>query len=117
GRTAIVTQPHNGRAPCHYCGPCERGCMTYSYFSSPFTTVKDALKTGNCTLITDAIVSHVDMNTSSNKAQGVTFVHRTTRETKQVRAKTVVLCAQALESPRILLNSATPDYATGLGNS
>ncbi len=90
GRTAIVTQPHNGRAPCHYCGPCERGCMTYSYFSSPFTTVKDALKTGNCTLITDAIVSHVDMNTSSNKAQGVTFVHRTTRETKQVRAKTVV---------------------------
>src|ERR1043166_8050699 len=34
GRTAIVTPPHNGRAPCHYCGPCERGCMTYSYFSS-----------------------------------------------------------------------------------
>jgi len=34
--------------------------MTFSYFSSPFTTVKDALATGNCTLITDAIVSHVD---------------------------------------------------------
>jgi choline dehydrogenase-like flavoprotein len=117
GRTAIVTQPHNGRAPCHYCGPCERGCMTYSYFSSPFTTVKDALKTGNCTLITDAIVSHVDMDTSANKAQGVTFVHRATKETKQVRAKTVVLCAQALESTRILLNSATPDYSNGLGNS
>jgi choline dehydrogenase-like flavoprotein len=117
GRTAIVTQPHNGRAPCHYCGPCERGCMTYSYFSSPFTTVKDALKTGNCTLITDAIVSHVDMDTSANKAQGVTFVHRTTKETKQVRAKTVIMCAQALESTRILLNSATPDYSNGLGNS
>jgi choline dehydrogenase-like flavoprotein len=117
GRTAIVTQPHNGRAPCHYCGPCERGCMTYSYFSSPFTTVKDALKTGNCTLITDAIVSHVDMDTSANKAQGVTFVHRTTKETKRVRAKTVIMCAQALESTRILLNSATPDYSNGLGNS
>jgi len=117
GRTAIVTQPHNGRAPCHYCGPCERGCMTYSYFSSPFTTVKDALKTGNCTLITDAIVSHVDMNTSANKAQGVTFIHRTTKETKQIRAKTVVMCAQALESTRILLNSATPEYSNGLGNS
>jgi choline dehydrogenase-like flavoprotein len=117
GRTAIVTQPHNGRAPCHYCGPCERGCMTYSYFSSPFTTVKDALRTGNCTLITDAIVRHVDMNASSNKAQGVTFIHRTTRETKQVRAKTVVLCAQALESTRILLNSSTREYSSGLGNS
>ena len=117
GRTAIVTQPHNGRAPCHYCGPCERGCMTYSYFSSPFTTVKDALKTGNCTLITDAIVSHVDMDVSANKARGVTFVNRTTKETKHVRGKTVVLCAQALESTRILLNSSTQEYPKGLGNS
>ena len=117
GRTAILTQPHNGRAPCHYCGPCERGCMTYSYFSSPFTTVKDALKTGNCTLITDAIVSHVDMNPSANKVRGVTFINRTTKESKQVRAKTVILCAQALESTRILLNSSTREYPKGLANS
>ncbi len=116
GRVAILTQPHNGRAPCHYCGPCERGCMTFSYFSSPFTTVKDAVKTGNCTLITDAIVSHVDMDTSTNKAAGVTFVHRTTKETKQVRSRAVVLCAQALESTRILLNSSTREYPKGLGN-
>ncbi|HEX3105263.1 MAG TPA: GMC family oxidoreductase, partial [Terriglobales bacterium] len=117
GRAAILTQPHNGRAPCHYCGPCERGCMTYSYFSSPFTTVKDALKTGNCTLITDAIVSHVNMNSSANKARGVTFIDRTTKQTKEVRGKTVILCAQALESTRILLNSSTREYPKGLGNS
>jgi choline dehydrogenase-like flavoprotein len=117
GRVAILTQPHNGRAPCHYCGPCERGCMTFSYFSSPFTTVKDALKTGNCTLITDAIVSHIDMDTASNKASGVTFVTRATKESKQVRARAVVVCAQALESTRILLNSSTREYPKGLGNS
>jgi choline dehydrogenase-like flavoprotein len=117
GRTAILTQPHNGRAPCHYCGPCERGCMTYSYFSSPFTTVKDALKTGNCTLITDAVVRHVDMDSGANKAAGVTFVHRATKETKQVRGRTVILCAQALESTRILLNSSTREYPQGLANS
>jgi choline dehydrogenase-like flavoprotein len=117
GRAAILTQPHNGRAACHYCGPCERGCMTFSYFSSPFTTVKDALKTGKCTLITDAIVSHVDMDPRTNKAKGITFVNRTTKETKQVRGKSVILCAQALESTRILLNSSTPDYPKGLGNS
>jgi choline dehydrogenase-like flavoprotein len=91
--------------------------MTYSYFSSPFTTVKDALKTGNCTLITDAIVTHVDIDTSANKARGVTFIHRTTKESKQIRAKTIILCAQALESTRILLNSSTRDYSNGLGNS
>ena len=117
GRVAILTQSHNGRAPCHYCGPCERGCFTFSYFSSPFTTVKDAVKTGRCTLITDAIVSHVDMDSASNKASGVTFVNRTTRETRQVRGKAVVLCAQALESTRILLNSSTREYPNGLGNS
>ena len=117
GRAAILTQPHNGRAPCHYCGPCERGCFTYSYFSSPFTTVKDALKTGRCTLITDAIVSHVDMDSISNKARGVTFVHRATKETRQVRGKAVVLCAQSLESTRILLNSSTREYPNGLANS
>jgi choline dehydrogenase-like flavoprotein len=117
GRTAILTQVHNGRAACHYCGPCERGCSTFSYFSSPFTTVKDALKSGNCTLITDAIVSHIDMEERSNKARGVTFIHRETKETKQVRGKAVVLCAQALESTRILLNSSTREYPKGLGNS
>jgi choline dehydrogenase-like flavoprotein len=117
GRAAVLTQSHNGRAPCHYCGYCERGCITYSYFSSPFTTVKDALKTGNCTLITDAIVSHVDMNANSNKASGVTFIVRTTKETKQIRGKTVILCAQALESTRILLNSSTREYSNGLANS
>ena len=117
GRAAIVTQPHNGRAPCHYCGPCERGCSTFSYFSSPFTTVKDALKSGNCTLITNAVVSHVDMDGGANKARGVTYVDRLTKETKEVRGKAVILCAQALESTRILLNSSTPEYPNGLANS
>ena len=90
---------------------------TFSYFSSPFTTVKDALKTRNCTLITDAVVSHVDMDMASNKARGVTFVDRTTKETKQIRGKAVILCAQALESTRILLNSSTREYPKGLANS
>ncbi len=117
GRAAIVTQTHNGRAACHYCGPCERGCSTFSYFSSPFTTVKDAVKSGNCTLITNAVVSHVDMDNGTNKARGVTYVDRLTRETKEVRARAVILCAQALESTRILLNSSTPEFPNGLANS
>lgn len=117
GRTAILTQTHNGRAACHYCGECERGCITYSYFSSPFTTLKDALKTGKCTLLTNAVVAHVNMDPSSNRATGVTFVDGTTRQTKMIRGKAVILCAQALESTRILLNSSTPDHSTGLGNS
>jgi choline dehydrogenase-like flavoprotein len=117
GRAAVLTQVHNGRAACHYCGPCERGCSTFSYFSSPFTTVKDAVKSGNCTLITNAVVSHVDMDNGNNKARGVTYVDRLTRQVKEVRGKAVILCAQALESTRILLNSSTREYPNGLANS
>jgi choline dehydrogenase-like flavoprotein len=117
GRAAILTQNHNGRAACHYCGTCERGCITYSYFSSPFTTLKDALKTGKCTLLTNAVVAHVNMDPLSNTATGVTFVDGMTRQTKTLRAKVVILCAQALESTRILLNSSTSRHSAGLGNS
>src|SRR5262245_7274698 len=34
GRVAMLTRDHRGRAACHFCGPCERGCITRSYFSS-----------------------------------------------------------------------------------
>lgn len=91
--------------------------MTFSYFSSPFTTVKDAVSSGNCTLITNAVVSHVDMDATGNRAKGVTYVDRLTRETKEVRGRSVILCAQALESTRILLNSSTREYPNGLANS
>jgi choline dehydrogenase-like flavoprotein len=113
GRLANITKPINGRSPCHYCGPCERGCVTHSYFNAAFTTVADALKTGKCTHVPNAMVYQVLMDKATNKARGVTYVDRITRETREIRAKTVVLCAQALESTRILLNSA-PE---GLGNS
>jgi choline dehydrogenase-like flavoprotein len=117
GRAAVLTENHNGRSACHYCGPCERGCRTFSYFSSPFTTVADAQNSGNCTLITNAVVSHVNMDNGQNKASGVTYVDRLTRQVKEVQGKAVILCAQALESTRILLNSSTREYSNGLANS
>jgi choline dehydrogenase-like flavoprotein len=115
GRMANLTKPINGRQACHYCGPCERGCVTHSYFNSAFTTVADALKTGKCTHIPNAMVHQVLMDKATNKARGVTYVDRVTRETREVRAKTVVLCAQALESTRILMNSAEGGLANSSG--
>jgi choline dehydrogenase-like flavoprotein len=57
------------------------------------------------------------MDPTTNRATGVTYVDGATRETKTIRAKVVILCAQALESTRILLNSATGRHSAGLGNS
>src|SRR5207249_2638893 len=49
GRVAILTAPHGGRAACHYCGPCERGCITHSYFNSIGVTLPAARATGRPT--------------------------------------------------------------------
>lgn len=116
-RSANLTRPINGRGPCHYCGPCERGCMTHSYFNSAFTTVPDALRSGNCTLISNAMVHKILMDSGSNRASGVLYVDRNTRQSRELRARVVVLCAQTQESTRILLNSANREYPNGLANS
>jgi glucoside 3-dehydrogenase (cytochrome c) catalytic subunit len=117
GRTANLTAPLNGRPACHYCGPCERGCITHSYFNSPTTTIAAAQATGRLTILTDAVVSHVTTNPQTGLATGVRYVHRLTRENRELKARVVVLCAQALESVRILFNSATPQFPNGLANS
>lgn len=116
-RSANLTRPLNGRGPCHYCGPCERGCMTRSYFNSAFTTVADAVATGRCTLISNAMVYKVLMDAERKRARGVLYIDRNTHRPHEVFARVVILCAQAQESVRILFNSATAQYPNGLGNS
>lgn len=116
-RTANLTRPINGRLACHYCGPCDRGCVTKSYLNSAFTTVADALASGNCTHIPNAMAYQVLMDAERNRARGVLYIDRITREPREVQGRAVVLCAQALESVRILLNSRNTQYPNGLANS
>jgi len=115
-RVANLTVPHNGRPACHYCDECQRGCFTASYFNSPAVTLPAAARTGRLTLASDAVVSHLLMN-GEGKAEGVAYVERTTRAQREARAKIVVLAASALESTRILLNSTSPRFPNGVGNS
>ncbi len=116
-RNANLTAPLNGRAPCHYCGPCEQGCVTNSYFNSPTTTLAAARATGKLTMLTNAVVRHVTTDPRTGLATGVLYLDRYTREPREVRGKVVILCAQSLESVRILFNSATPQFSSGLANS
>jgi choline dehydrogenase-like flavoprotein len=117
GRTANLTKPINGRASCHYCGPCERGCVTHSYFNSAFTTVADAVHSGNCTLISNAMAYQVLMKEDGKRAKGVLYIDRNTLKPREIYGRAVLLCAQAQESVRILLNSADSRYPNGLANS
>ncbi len=116
-RSANLTKPKNGRGACHYCGPCERGCVTHSYFNSSFTTVADALHSGNCTLVTNAMVYKVLMGPDGKRARGVLYIDRDTKQDREIYGRVVILCAQAQESVRILLNSETPQHPGGVANS
>ncbi len=117
GRVAVLTERHNGRAACHYCGPCHRGCVTRSYFSSVNATLPAAEATGRLTLMPDSIARHLVYDHQTNRVSGVLVLDARTRETREYTARVVFLCASALESARILLNSATSRHPDGLANS
>ena len=108
GRAAILTQDHNGRAACHYCGPCERGCITHSYFNSIGSTLPPPRATGRLTLRPHSVVHSVIYDRSSGRATGVRVIDAQTMEAIEFQARVVFLCASALESTRILLNSTSP---------
>ncbi len=114
GRTAMLTRNHNGRTACHHCGPCEQGCMTFSYFNSPFTTIKDAIETGRADIFTNSVASHITRDPKTGLASGIAYIDRLTRAPREIRAKVVVLCASSLESVRLLLNSG-PEFANSSG--
>src|SRR5260370_3788367 len=63
------------------------------------------------------MVYKVWMDPDRNRASGILYIDRNTRQTREIYASTVILCAQSQESARILLNSATPQYSNGLANS
>ena len=115
-RLSILTQPLNGRPPCHYCSQCGRGCSTHSNFSSPSVLIPPALKTGRLKIITNAMAREVTVDTAG-LADGVTYVDKNSSRDNHVRARIVVLAASACESARILLNSTSSKFPQGLGNS
>jgi len=117
GRAAVLTAPHRGRAACHYCGPCERGCITRSYFSSVNATLPAAQQTSRMTLRPNSVVHSVSFDPKSRRAIGVRVIDAGTHRSLEFQGKVIFLCASALESARILLNSTTSEFPNGLANS
>ena len=117
GRVAILTQNHNGRAACHYCGPCERGCSTGSYFSSQSSTLPAAQKTGRLTIVPDSIVHSLIYDDAKNRVTGVRVIDANTKEPREYRARIIFVNASTLGSTRILLNSKSDRFPNGLANS
>ncbi|CAA9304774.1 MAG: Glucose-methanol-choline (GMC) oxidoreductase:NAD binding site, partial [uncultured Gemmatimonadaceae bacterium] len=115
-RLSILTQAHNGRPKCHFCGQCGRGCGVNANFSSPGVLIAPALKTGRLTLVTNAMAREVTTG-ADGLATGVAYVNKHDGTDQHVRARVVVLAASALETARLLLNSRSARFPEGLANS
>jgi choline dehydrogenase-like flavoprotein len=115
-RMAMLTRALHGRAACHYCGQCGRGCRTASAFASSQAMIFPAMKSGRLTVITGAMAREL-LTDAAGRVTAVSYVDKATRIEHQVRCRAVVVAASACESARLLLNSKSPRHPNGLANS
>jgi len=115
-RMAILTKPLNGRAACHYCAQCGRGCITASNFSSSQVMIPPAQATGRFTLITNAMAREIVVG-KDGKAEAISYIDKATRAERRVHARAFVIAASACESARLLLNSKSTLFPDGVANS
>jgi len=119
GRGSVLTASLPGnkdRGQCFYCGQCNRSCKVYGDFSASSCLVIPAMKTGNLTVVTNAVVREIKTD-NNGLATGVSYVSKDDMQEYEVKAKTVVLAAGTCETARILLNSTSAQHANGLSNS
>ncbi|TAH05323.1 MAG: GMC family oxidoreductase [Sphingobacteriales bacterium] len=117
GRIANLTAPLPGRTQCQYRNRCWEGCPFGGYFSTQSSTLPAAMATGNLTVRPDSIVTKINYNKDTKKANGVEVLDAVTNKTYTFNSKIVFVCASALNSTWVLFNSATDIWPEGLGSS
>ncbi|MGA9980073.1 MAG: GMC family oxidoreductase [Candidatus Sulfotelmatobacter sp.] len=115
-RLAILTKPLNGRAACHYCAQCGRGCISASNFSSSQVMIPPAQETGRLTMITGAMARELIVG-KDGKVSAVSYIEKATRSEKRIHARAFIVAASSCESARLLLNSRSTLFPDGLANS
>ena len=118
GRVAHINsdKAYDGRSRCQYRNRCIRGCPFGAYFSSLSSTLPAAERTGNLTLRSDSVVHEIMYDPDTQKAVGVKVIDRETLETFEFKAKIIFLCASAIASSSILMQSKSDRFPNGLGN-
>jgi choline dehydrogenase-like flavoprotein len=110
---ATLSAPGGRSPPCVYRGFCNFGCSTNAKQSALVTWIPRALNAG--AEVRDlAMVGRIELDTGG-RAAGVHFVREGRWQFQ--RARNVVVSGYAIETPRLLLNSACPGQPDGLSNS
>ncbi len=113
---AILSRPYRGRAACVNCGPCVYfGCEVQAKSSTLVTMIPGAVATSRCEIRPNSYVRKIEMG-PNGRVIGVTYFDKEKKDVFQ-RAKAVVLSANGVETPKLLLLSATGAFPNGLANS
>jgi choline dehydrogenase-like flavoprotein len=117
GRVANLTKAIPGRTQCQFRNRCWEGCPFGGYFSTQSSTLPAAVKTGNLTVRPFSIVTKILYDKDTKKARGVEVLDAETNKTYEFSSKILFVCASALNSAWVLMNSATDIWPEGLGSS
>ncbi|WOF44402.1 GMC family oxidoreductase [Sphingopyxis indica] len=101
-------KPDQGRSRCQFRNQCGRGCSFGAYFSTQAVTLPAARATGRLTLRADAVVSNLEYDPKARRVTGVRVVDAKTGVAEIIPARLVFLCASAMASTQILMNSRIP---------
>jgi choline dehydrogenase-like flavoprotein len=113
---AILSQPYRGRAACVNCGFCESfGCEMRAKSSTLVSVIPMAEKTGRCEIRAGCYVRKIEVD-DAGRATGAVYFDAKRREVLQ-RAKAVFVCANGVETPKLLLQSKSKRFPQGLANS
>jgi choline dehydrogenase-like flavoprotein len=114
GPVGILQGSRADRPHCIYRGFCIQGCKVGAKASTLITHVPDALAHG-AEVRAHCMVSRINLG-SNGRVNGVSYFDRDGREHFQ-KAKAIILSSYAIETPRLLLNSACQHHEQGLANS
>jgi choline dehydrogenase-like flavoprotein len=114
GPVAITSGSHADRPHCIYRGFCIQGCKVGAKQSTLISHVPDGIRHG-AEIRDNCMVSRINMGDDGLVA-GVSYFDPDGSQREQ-RAKVVLVCGYAIETPRLLLNSACPGFENGLANS
>jgi choline dehydrogenase-like flavoprotein len=115
GNMAINSQPRDDRGRCMQLGFCFQGCKSGAKWSTLYTELPKADATGNMDLRPESHVTRIEHD-ASGKASGVVYFDKAGKEQRQ-RARIVCVAGNSIETPRLLLLSASPKFPDGLANS
>jgi choline dehydrogenase-like flavoprotein len=110
---ATVSAPHGKSPPCVYRGFCNFGCSTNAKQSALVAWIPRALRAG-AEVRDMAMAGRIELG-DDGRASGVHY--RRDGRWRFQRARNVVVAGYAIETPRLLLNSACGRYPQGLANS